>query len=58
METNYDANLSIEQGIQLAVKVINTALQRDSASGNGINVVVVSAEGVKKVMTKELVAKL
>ncbi|HLC81374.1 MAG TPA: proteasome subunit beta [Candidatus Nanoarchaeia archaeon] len=58
LETNYDANLSIEQGVQLAVKVINTALQRDSASGNGINVVVVSAEGVKKVMTKELIAKL
>ena len=58
LETNYDANLSVEQGIQLAIKAINTALQRDSASGNGITVVVVNAEGVKRVMRKELVATL
>ena len=58
LETNYDANLSVDQGIQLAIKAINTALQRDSASGNGITVVVVNAEGVKRVMRKELVATL
>lgn len=58
LEISYDANLSVEQGIQLAVKAVNTALQRDSASGNGINVVVVSAEGIKRVMRKELVATL
>jgi len=58
LETQYDANMVTDQGVQLAVKCINTALQRDSASGNGINVVVVNTEGVKRVMRKELVAVL
>ena len=58
METQYDANMTVDQGVQMAIKAVNTALQRDSASGNGINVVVVTVEGIKRVMTKELVATL
>ncbi len=58
LETSYNPEMSTEQGVQLAVKTINAALQRDSASGNGISIVVVNSEGVKRVMNKELTATL
>ena len=54
LETQYKANMSIDEGVKLAVKAINAALQRDSASGNGLDVVVIDKSGVKKFLTKEL----
>ena len=54
LETNYKPDMSVADGIKLAVKSVNTALQRDSASGNGIDVVVVTEKEIKKVMQKEL----
>ncbi len=58
LETQYKPDMSVADGIKLAVKSINTALQRDSASGNGIDVVVVTEKEVKKVMQKELECSL
>lgn len=54
LETNYNENLSTDEGVNLAVKAVNTALQRDSCSGNGINVLVVRNNEIKWVMHKEL----
>lgn len=54
LETHYKPDMSVADGIKLAVKSVNTALQRDSASGNGIDVVVVTEKEIKKVMQKEL----
>lgn len=54
LETQYEKNMSVDQGMKLALKAINAALQRDSASGNGIDIVVIDESGVKKILTKEL----
>jgi proteasome beta subunit len=54
LETQYRPDMSVADGIKLAVKSVNTALQRDSASGNGIDVVVVTEKEIKKVMQKEM----
>jgi len=54
LETQYKADMTTAEGVKLAVKCVNTALRRDSASGNGIDVVVVSDKDIKKVMHKEL----
>lgn len=53
LETQYRADLPISEGIKLAVKAVNAALQRDSASGNGIVVVTVQHDGIKQIMQKE-----
>ncbi len=53
LETQHKEGMSLDEGIKLAVKCVNTALQRDSASGNGIHVVVVTEQGIKKVLQKE-----
>jgi len=58
LETLYDKKISVEEGIKLAVKSINAAVQRDIASGNGIDVVTITKDGVKKVISKEIVTKI
>ena len=40
--------------VELAVKAVNAALQRDTASGEGIDVVTITKDGVKTVIEKEL----
>ena len=55
LETQYNAGLSIKEGIALATKSINAALQRDSMSGNGIEVAVVKFDEIaQKVEEREL----
>jgi proteasome beta subunit len=54
LETLYKENMSMEDAKSLAIKSLNAALQRDSASGNGIDIVIINTDGAKKVMTKKL----
>jgi len=54
LETNYKKDMSIDDGVKMAVTSINAALQRDSATGNGIDVITISKEGIKRVLEKEL----
>ena len=58
LETVYKKDITIKEGIALAVKGVNAALQRDSASGNGIVVYAITDTGVQKVMEKEMNIKL
>ena len=58
LETLYKKNLSVEEGVKLAVKAVNAALQRDTASGNGIDVVTITDKGMQTVIEKELEIKL
>lgn len=54
LETLYKDNMSVEDGKSLAIKALNAALQRDSASGNGIDLVVITQAGVKKALTRKI----
>lgn len=54
LETHWKKDLSIEEGVKLAAKCIFTALQRDCATGNGLDVVVINEKGVKRVLAEEL----
>lgn len=58
LETQYKKDITTAEAVNLAVKAVNTALQRDSASGNGIDVVVINNKEIKQVMHKELVCSL
>ncbi len=53
LETLYKKNMSIDEGVKLAAKSINAAVQRDIASGNGIDIVTITKDGIKKVLSKE-----
>lgn len=58
LETHYKKDMTVSEATSLAVKAVNTALQRDSASGNGIDVVAITDKEIKRVMRKELVCNL
>ncbi len=54
MDTLYKDDIKVADGIKLAVKAVNAAIQRDTATGDGIDVVTITKQGVKKVLTKIL----
>lgn len=58
LESQYAPDLTLEQGIKLAIKAVNAALQRDSASGGGIDIIAITSKEVKRVFQKELKAEL
>lgn len=58
LETLYKKGLSVAEGVKLAIQSVNAALQRDIASGDGIDVVTITKEAVKKVFEKEIRVKL
>lgn len=58
LEALYKKDINVDEGIKLATKAINAAVQRDIASGNGIDVVIITKEGIKKVLTKEINTKI
>lgn len=58
LEAMYDKNISLSEGVDLAIKAVNAALQRDTYSGNGIMVYTITRKGIEKVHTEELVMEL
>jgi proteasome beta subunit len=54
LETLYKKGSSIEEAKQLAIKSVSAALQRDSASGNGVDIVEITQAGAKKIFTKKI----
>lgn len=54
LETLWKPNMSMDEGIQLVVKGINAAIQRDMNSGDGIDVFTITNEGVKIAITKSI----
>lgn len=51
-DTLYKKDIKVADGIKLAVKAINAAMQRDTATGEGIDVYTITKVGVKKALTK------
>ena len=58
LETLYKKDLSVEEGVKLAVKALNAALQRDSASGSGYDVITITEHGFKQILAKEIDTKI
>ncbi|MBL7100745.1 MAG: proteasome subunit beta [Nanoarchaeota archaeon] len=58
LEANYKKNMGINEGIALAVKTLNAAIQRDIATGNGIDILTVTKDGVNFVLRRELESKI
>jgi proteasome beta subunit len=54
LEAQYQPNLSVNDGVKLVRQAINAALQRDSASGQGIKIVTITKDGVKEHSIKKV----
>ena len=58
LEDHYKDNMTIEEGLDLAVRGIAAAMKRDSASGDGMNVCsITKAHGYKLLTADEIVAR-
>ncbi len=58
LESQYSPEINVEEGIKLVTKAVNAALQRDSASGDGIDVVTVTNQEIKRALQKEIKIEL
>jgi len=54
LERTYKKDLTVKEGIELAKECIKASTQRDSASGNGIDVIAVTKDGVNQVVSEEI----
>ncbi|TGC07915.1 archaeal proteasome endopeptidase complex subunit beta [Methanolobus halotolerans] len=54
LEDRFKENLSTDEGTELAVRALHNAMKRDSASGNGIDVVVITKEDYKRLESEEV----
>jgi len=48
LESNYNETLSEKEAVELAVKAIRAATKRDAMSGDGIDIIVVTAGGIEE----------
>ena len=50
LERQYNSEMSIDECVQLAVEAIKSSTQRDTASGNGIDVFTITKKGINHVV--------
>ncbi len=58
LERQYKKDLTINQGVELAVEALKSSTQRDNASGNGMDIFTITKDGITKVVEKEIVSEL
>src|SRR3989344_2781781 len=56
LESQYQKDLPADAALKLAVKSVNAALQRDSATGNGIDAIKVTTKGIERAFSEEIKA--
>jgi proteasome beta subunit len=58
LEDNFKEGLSTDEGVDIAIRAITAAKNRDSASGGNINIAVITKEGFKEVTEEEIKKRL
>lgn len=54
LERQYKKEISVKEGVELAVEALKASTQRDVGSGNGIDVFSITKEGVKHEVEQEI----
>lgn len=54
LENTYKDTITVKEAEELAVRSISASIQRDSFSGNGIDVMVITKDSIKKTIQKKL----
>ncbi|MDR2545851.1 MAG: archaeal proteasome endopeptidase complex subunit beta [Methanobrevibacter sp.] len=58
LEDRFKDGLTVEEGIDVAIRAINSAIERDTFSGNGILVATITKDGFKMLSEDEIKEKL
>lgn len=53
LEDEYGKDMDIDEGVDLVIRAVNSAMKRDIASGNSFNVVIVGKEGYRELTDDE-----
>lgn len=48
LEESYRENMTVEEGRELAIKAIKSAISRDAMSGDGIDLLIITKNGIKE----------
>lgn len=54
LESSYNEGLTVKEGMDLALRAVNTAINRDLASGDGIDIFVVNSKGAHRVSSQKI----
>jgi len=54
LEDAYTPDITVDEGVELAVRAIYSAMKRDSASGDGIDVVKITEREYKELSREEI----
>lgn len=54
LERTYKKDITVKEAVELAKECLKASTQRDSASGNGIDVFSITKEGIKHVVSEEI----
>ena len=54
LERQYKKDLSIEEGVELAIEAIKSSSERDTASGHGVDVFTITNEGIKHISKQRI----
>ncbi len=57
LERQYKKDITVKEGVELAKEALKSSTQRDSGSGNGIDVFAITKDGVKHVVSEVIVAE-
>jgi len=58
LEDLYKDDLSVDEGVDIATRAVNAAMQRDSASGNGIDIAVITEKEFRMIPEDEIKSRL
>lgn len=54
LEDSYRKDMTIDEAVKLAIKALSAAMQRDTPTGSGIDVIVIDKNGARKVVEEEM----
>ncbi len=55
LERQYKKDLTIEEGIELAIEALKSSTQRDVGSGYGLDIFTITKDGIKQVIEQEII---
>ncbi len=56
LERQYKKDMTMEQGVELAIEALKSSTQRDTGSGYGIDIFTLTKDGIKKVVEQKIEA--
>ena len=54
LERSWKKDLTVEQGVGIAIEALKSSTSRDEASGNGIDIFTITKSGINKVVSQEI----